>query len=78
MIRKLQSGSGAHRPDCVILQFLCLHLNWQKPEDHCANVVRVCHVRKHGIEFKYLPNLDLKVSIVKVDTTVSDSPFQFL
>ena len=35
------------------------------------------HVRKHYIEFKCLPSLDLKRSTVEADTTVSDSPFQF-
>ena len=35
------------------------------------------HVWKYYTEFKSLLSLDLKVSHVETDTTVSDSPFQF-
>ena len=35
------------------------------------------HVWKYYTEFKCLLSLDLKVSTVEADTTVSDSPFQF-
>ena len=36
------------------------------------------NVRRHYIEFKCMSSLDLTVSIVEADTTVSYSPFQFV
>ena len=35
------------------------------------------HAWKYYTEFKCLLNLDLKVSTMEADTTISDSPFQF-
>ena len=45
----------------TIHSHVCLCFNWQNPEGLYTNVGGVDHFRKHDIELKCLPSLDLKV-----------------